>query len=198
MEIIRSLLKAAMVLLLGVSLAHAATNGAYVLEGGSYVVDVTFKGNTVTVKEPNRSTIYTQQGRINEYRYTNPKNGVTYGIRVKDDTTLEAFKDQSRNVASILKLRKSLTPGDNPSEEVVNAAKAVANRYMVLSESDPTNAQSWTQCAAAAMARSILTAQQADESERQAATLLKMISVDKSHSPCPDAISEVAWRSAKP
>jgi hypothetical protein len=176
--------------------AQAATDGTYALEGGSYAINVKFGSGTLTILEPNKTSVYNQREHSNEYLYTNPTNNITYGLRVVDDATLQAFKPGPGNVPTTLRLRHAPTPGEQPPKDVAEAADAIADRYFELSASDPINAQTWTQCAAAAMTRSTLTKQQADETEIQAATLLKMIAGNRASSPCPDAISEAAWRAA--
>lgn len=176
--------------------AWAGTDGTYVLEGGSYSIDVKFAPGTLTVIEPNKHSLYHEGEKPNEYLFTNPTNNVRYGMRVIDDATLEAFKPVPGNVPTRLKLRRAPTAAELPSDDVANTADAIAEYYFELSTSDPVNAQTWTQCAAAAMTRSTLPKQQADETAVQAATLLKMISGNRSGSPCPDAISDAAWLAA--
>lgn len=178
--------------------AWATTDGTYVMEGGVYSIDVRFGPQTLTVVEPNKTSIYQQQGSSNEYWFTNTTNqNILYGLRVVDDVTLEAFKpNQPGNIPTTLRLRQPYGVGNEPAEDVAEAAQALADHYMALTESDPINAQTWTQCASVAMVRAMLPEQQADETALQAATLLKMISVDTSRSPCADAIPENIWRAA--
>lgn len=177
------------------STAWATTDGTYVLDGGSYSINVTFGAGTLTVTEPNKTSVYRQRGASNEYLFTNPNNGVTYGLRVVDNQTLEAFKPVPGNVPSTLKLRGSAPAAAIPDSTLANA-EAVAEKYYELSESDPANAQTWTHCAAAALSRSMLTSSEAEQNAEQNAMLLKFMGASSSNSPCPDAISNHIWRRA--
>lgn len=185
-----------LLVLLGLTMSLSGwtgTDGTYVMDGGSYSVEVEFGEGRITVVEPNKRSEYLRHGTSNEYLFTNPVNGITYGLRVIDDATLQAFKPVPGNVPTTLKLWGQIV--DVP-DAVAEEAEAVADRYFALSESDPANVQTWTQCAAAALARTVQTAEEADQTARQAAMLLKMMSVDTASSPCPDAISDAIWRAA--
>lgn len=188
-----SRLLAVLAAILWVSAAWAGNDGTYVLEGGSYSIDVKFGPGTLTVVEPNKTSVYRQQGSSNDYAFTNPTNNITYGLRVVDASTLQAYKPGTNSPPSTLRLR---APGPMSSVAASGSAEQIAERYAELSESDPANAQTWAQCAAAAMVRAMLPADQANAAVMQSAMLLKMITVNKASSPCPDAIPEALWRAA--
>ena len=65
--------------------------GTYVLEGGSYSIQVSEQDGRLIVTEPNKTSTYTRASD-GSYQFTNPNNGVTYALRVVDDHTLQAFK----------------------------------------------------------------------------------------------------------
>lgn len=177
------------------STAWASSDGTYVLEGGSYSINVTFGTSTLTVTEPNKTSVYRQRGTSNEYLFTNPNNGATYGLRVVDNQTLEAFKPVPGNVPSTLKLRGSSMGAAIPDSTLADS-ESVAEKYYDLSESDPSNAQTWTYCAAAALSRSMLASAEAEQNAEQNAMLLKYMGASSTNSPCPDAIPNHVWRRA--
>lgn len=164
-------------------------DGTYVLEGGSYSLDVKQEGEDLVVVEPNKTSRYELQ-RDGTYRFTNPNNGISYWLRVIDDRTIEAFKKEGGNVPSRL-VRVGGSPG--PASAPPNPAAEIAERYKALSQSDPDNAQAWTACAAAALKRSLATRAEADAYGAEMVQVLKLIVVDPSRSPCEDAIPETLW-----
>lgn len=175
------------------SAAWAATDGTYVLDGGAYSINAKFSDGAISVVEPNKTSVYRQRGDSNEYFFSNPNNDVTYGLRIVDSQTLEAFKPVPGNEPSTLKLRGA----SNTSQGAPASAKskAIAEHYMALSQSDPVNTQTWTQCGSAALAYTYQASGQADETARLAASLLKILGAT-GNSPCPDAISNAIWASA--
>lgn len=182
--------------------------GTYFLEGGSYQIKVEKSDTGLLVREPNKDSPYQAAGadRPNTYLYFNPNTGYTYGIRGVDNQTIEAFKDVAGNVPTRLKRLggppapassiRAIDPG--PSGRPPEGAGAdVARKYEELSRTDPANAQSWTACSAAALKRSITTNAEADAYGVQVAQMLRLIAVDSTTSPCPDAISQALWDKAK-
>lgn len=68
-------------------------NGVYGIPENGYQITVTFGNGTLTVVEPNKTSVYTlDPRRPNTYLFTNPNNGIKYGLRVINSNTLEAFK----------------------------------------------------------------------------------------------------------
>ena len=186
------------VALIGLSTAAAAqkvSNGTYVLEGGSYSIEVVQDGDNLVVVEPNKRSPYIRQPDGN-FHFYNPNTDTVYGIRVIDDRTIEAFKPfQNGNVPTRL-VRVGGAPQQEAPSEAVSAGNdhgAIADRYQQLAQSDPDNVQAWTACAAAAKKRELATSAEADAYAAQMADVLKLILVDPSRSPCEDAIPASAW-----
>src|SRR5688572_19656307 len=88
------------------ALASAGTNGTYVMDGGAYSINVEFVPDGLQIVEPNKTSLYTPTG-AGVYEFTNPTNGTRYGLRVIDDSTIEAFKPGTSNPATVLKLSGS-------------------------------------------------------------------------------------------
>ena len=194
--------------LLGASLASPAlaqnppfSEGTYVLDGGSYSIDIRREGDTLVVVEPNKTSPYRRQPD-GTYHFYNRNTETNYGIRILDNMTIEAFKPDQPGAAPSRLTRVGGAPSaPSPSAGPVSVAPssnagAVAERYRKLSETDGKDAQAWTACAAAAKKRELATAAEADEYGRRMALVLKQIVVDPSRSPCEDAISASVWNSA--
>ena len=83
----------AMAAILVATAAQAAklSSGTYVMQGGSYSIGVAEQDGTLVVTEPNKTSVYTPAAD-GSYHFTNPNNGITYGLRIVDDRTIEAFK----------------------------------------------------------------------------------------------------------
>jgi hypothetical protein len=171
--------------------AAAQTSGTYTLEGTNYAIDVLFAPGKVTVVEPNKRSEYTMT-RAGRYEFTNPTNGIRYGLQVIDAATIEAFKP--------------LDPGSPPTTLVLTDRQAagaqaatydahmkVANKYRALAESDADSPHVWAACAAAAYSRATQTSETANWYARDASALLKPIMVNPKTTPCPDAISQRHW-----
>ena len=176
------------------SQSYAATNGTYAIQDGYYSINAEFEGDSLIVKEPNKTSVYIKQGN-SEYLFTNPKNDIVYGMRVIDDSTLEAFKPGVNNSSTLLKLssKPSQISAKNSSYDKM---QALAEKYTNLSQSDSLNTQTWTQCAAVAFGYAGLPDQEAKKMEFQAATLLQLIqSSPTTSSPCNDVISDNTWNS---
>ncbi|MDY6488431.1 MAG: hypothetical protein ACN6NW_13770 [Acinetobacter amyesii] len=176
------------------TLTHAATDGIYAIENGYYSINVKFEGDHLTIVEPNKTSVYNKQGS-SEYVFTNPTNNITYGLRIINDSTLEAYKPGTDSPPTVLKLQsnRATTPVSSINS---NRMKELADKYYQLSQTDSPNTQTWTQCAAVAMGYSTLSAQEAKNMEVQSATLLQMIQANpSSSSPCSDVISNSTWNS---
>jgi hypothetical protein len=177
--------------------AQQVSNGTYILEGGSYSIDVVQEGNTLVVVEPNKRSPYARQPD-GTFHFYNPNTDTVYGIRVIDNQTIEAFKPfQEGNMPTRL-VRVGGAP--QPEAPIVAAGPtnehgAIADRYQKLAQTDPDNVQAWTACAAAAKKRQLATSAEADAYAAQMAEVLKLILVDSSRSPCEDAIPASAWSS---
>ena len=165
--------------------AAAAPSGTYVIDGGGDSIDVKMDGGNLIVVEPNKTSTYVAQGD-GTYEFTNPNNGVTYGIRVIDDRTIEAFKPGTDNAPTRLSLLGS--PGGGTTADVADNEKweKLAEQYSERIQSDPANVQANVACAAVAMKRSVASKNEADA---YAAQMLEMLrQMDASSSPCPEVM----------
>jgi hypothetical protein len=174
------------------SLASAGTDGTYVLEGGAYSINVKFVSDGLEIVEPNKTSLYTPNG-AGAYEFTNPTNGIRYGLRVIDDSTIEAYKPGSSSAPTTLKL-SSMNMLENPEDSpTYDKYSAIAEKYMQLSQTDPDNVHVWTACGAAALAFMHQSEEDALQTASQSAMLLKQIIVDGSGTPCADAIPASVW-----
>jgi len=166
--------------------AIAEVGGTYVLNGGGYSIEVKMEGDTLVVVEPNKTSPYAKQGD-GTYQFTNPNNGITYGLRVIDDQTIEAFKPGSDDAPTRLTLLGS--PGGGTTADVADSEKweQLAQHYSDLIQSDPSNAQANSACAAVAMKRSVASKEEADSYAAQMVSMLQQM--DASANPCPDVIT---------
>ena len=165
--------------------ASADVGRTYVADGG-YSIDVKMDGDTLVVVEPNKTSPYARQAD-GTYQFTNPNNGITYGIRVIDDRTIEAFKPGTDNPPTRLSLLGS--PSGGTSADVADREKweKLAGEYSDRIGSDPSNAQAFSACAAVAMKRSVSSQEEADAYSAQMAAMLHQL--DASSNPCPEVIS---------
>lgn len=200
-------LAAALALVLAAPVA-GQSSGLYVIDGGGYSIDLTVNGDTLTVVEPNKTSTYVKQGD-GSYHFTNPNNGILYGIRIIDDRTIEAFKPGSGNPGTRLSLmgaprgrkapagpdmpgQASAEPNAQPTPADVVGAQAMhreAERYAALAKSDPLNVQSHTACAAVAWKRYTSSAGEADAYAAEIKGMLKELLVDPGSNPCPEVIT---------
>ncbi|KQT10316.1 hypothetical protein [Ramlibacter sp. Leaf400] len=183
--------------------ALAQTSGTY-STGTGYSIDVRFGGNSLTVVEPNKQSEYRSTGP-GVYEFTNPTNNIRYGLKVVDAKTLEAFKPGSGQPGTKLSL-VSAAPAAAGNTGTRTAAPAssgdyrkfepIAQGYLQRAQSDPANAQAWSFCGMAAMARAHNNDGANDAPIRQAAAALKSIATDVRQSPCPEVITPEIWRTA--
>jgi hypothetical protein len=173
--------------LVGVSAGTLAEpGGTYVIDGGGYSIDMKMDGDTLVVVEPNKTSPYGKQAD-GSYQFTNPNNGITYGIRVIDDATIEAFKPGTDNPPT--RLTRLGGGGSATTADIADADKysALAERYNALAESDPANIQVHVACASVALKRSVSSREEADAYAAQMAGMLRQL--DASANPCPDVIT---------
>ena len=171
------------------ALAADVTPGTYMLEGGSYMIEVQADGDGLLVVEPNKNSPYTRVDD-DEFHFWNDNTQTNYGIRYLDDRTIEAFKpDQPDNVAS----RLVLVGGGGADAVVENDDsarwEALAEEYAARLESDPANIQAWAACAGVAMKRSVSTQADADAYAQQMAQMLQQIMPGGSPSPCSEVMA---------
>ena len=173
------------ILMLLTTFASAATNGTYVLEDGSYTVNVEFGNRTLTTIEPNRRATYIEVSPgVYDYINTNYNNR-RYRMTVIDDRTIEASKPDMDSPPTRLVLAKA----PDLSKAVQSNAEwnTIAQKYMALTSSDPDNIQSWTACANAALGRSHLTQAAADSMVRDNIAILRD-TFGINTSPCPEIL----------
>ena len=171
------------------ALAADVTPGTYMLEGGSYSIEIQPDGDGLVVVEPNKESPYTRVDD-DEFHFYNPNTDTNYGIRYLDERTIEAFKpDQPDNVGSRLVLMSR--SGSDAIVENDDSARweALAEEYAARIESDPVNVQAWAACAGVAMKRSVSTAADADAYAQQMAQMLQQMMPEGSPSPCGEVMA---------
>lgn len=163
--------------------------GTYVLENGNYSINVEQEGKNLVVVEPNKRSLYKNQGD-GSYEFYNANTGSTFSLRFLDEYTLKADRVPSVGTPSILKRK--------PAPAVARAAtenknhNTIAAHYSELARTDTLNTQAWTTCAAVAFKRSQSEDQDFARYADQAVRGLKLILVNNQN-PCPDAIPDVYW-----
>ena len=187
---IRTMAAIAAVCLAAPAAVSAQTSGTYVLEGSSYSITVQFGPGTLTVQEPNKVSEYAQVGP-NEYHFTNPTNGIAYGLRVLGPDAIEAFKPGSSSPPTMLKLAGASTSLETTPE--YDRLMEIAEGYAAKAESGDESPQVWATCAAVAFARATQTDVDAEWYARDAVERLKPILVSPGVNPCPEAISATIW-----
>ena len=173
--------------------ASAQENGTYTT-GMGYTIEVSFNGDTLEVYEPSngKRSVYTLQSD-GTYLFTNPVNGISYTMEVGDGDTLIANKPGApRENGTELRRVGSADAAEPVDEDEAERMLGVAQQYLARVQSDPDNAQAWSFCGFAALAR----AQGGGESQiMQSARALRQIAVSSSN-PCSDAIPDSIWDSA--
>jgi len=174
-------------------LARAQENGTYTT-GMGYTIEVSFNGDSLEVYEPSngKRSVYTLQSD-GTYLFTNPVNGISYTMEVGDGDTLIANKPGApRENGTELRRVGSADAAEPVDEDEAERMLGVAQQYLARVQSDPDNAQAWSFCGFAALAR----AQGGGESQiMQSARALRQIAVSSSN-PCSDAIPDSIWNAA--
>jgi hypothetical protein len=188
----RRMMMAAMAMLSAQGWAATFSPGTYIVEGGSYSITVDQEGDKLIVVEPNKRSEYAPQGD-GSFTFYNPNTDATYGLRVIDDHTIEAFKPgQPGNVPTrLVRLGGAPDAGPAPSGDEEEKWSKLADHYSARIGSDPANAQSWVACSAVALRRSTASKAEADAYAHQMAGMLKQL--DAASSPCPDVILPENW-----
>lgn len=210
LALVGALAAATLVPAIPVSAQASFSNGTYVLEGGSYSIEVEQQGDRLIVIEPNKRSEYSRQAD-GTFHFYNSNTDTVYGLRVVDRQTIEAFKPfQDGNVPTRLtrlggapavaetELRPSAVAEAPPAPAAVPAPDAdygaLAQQYLERTKSDPDNVQSWSFCAAAALKRSLASAVEADAYAAESVAKLKTILVDPSRSPCEDVLPSALFQ----
>jgi chemotaxis protein histidine kinase CheA len=163
--------------------------------GTGYDVDVSVDGDTLVLKELayNRISHYrpiSPGSRI--YGYRNPNTGTHFALTVESSTRIVASRFSPSG--EVLPNGTPLTHTGGGQAQPVSGdsfkqLNDVAQEYLRKAQADPDNAQAWSFCGMAAMARAH---GQNDVQVRQAAQALRSISTTDVN-PCPRAIPSEAW-----
>lgn len=174
------------------SISAAGADGTYVMDGGAYSINVEFVADGLQIVEPNKTSLYKSTGS-NEYQFTNPTNGITYGLRVLDDSTIEAFKPGSAQPATTLKRSNPIALSVDEENPQYAKYKELADKYAELTQTDADNVHVWAACGAAALGWVHMSATEAKSMAGQSAMLLKSIMTNAGSSPCPEVIPNDVW-----
>lgn len=129
----------ALLLALFASASHAAgTDGIYAQEN-NYRIEVRFEPGKLIVKEPNRSSVYTQRQGTAVYHYRNPANGSEYLLEaMADGKSLKAYKPQTPQNFTLLKLVKATGPAKSAGK-----CKALAIPVQNDQAANPNQEMQW-------------------------------------------------------
>ncbi len=173
--------------------ASAFVPGVYVMDGGSYSLDVALDGRDLVVTEPNKVSRYTPHSD-GSWHFYNANTDTVYGMRVIDGSAIEAFKPHQPGNTPTRLNRVSGGPATVAQVRTVNSdMNEIAARYKQKSVEDPDNTQVWVACSLAAHKRAMSPGAEADFYGAQMAQMLKQIMVDSSATPCSDAIPAAVW-----
>lgn len=190
----RTLLIFALICVFGIAKAQIKlTSGQYTTADGYYTVTINFEGSTLTLIEPNLTSIYTKVAN-NIFSYVHPTSKKDYRMEVMDPSTVQTYKAGGDNSRYTLKLSSTSMNSDN---EQFKTYSAIAERYKAKMETDKKDAQLWSLCAAAAYARSTMNEDGFKAYAEKVASSIKLIAVNKAKCPCEDAIPATIWSSVK-
>lgn len=182
-------------LVCAVGSAHAQiklTSGQYTTEDGYYTVTINYDQNSLTLIEPNRTSVYTRlEGNV--FRFIHPTNKIDYRIEVIDPSTIQTFKPDVDNSRYTIRLSKGDATANN---EQFKTYYAMAERYKAKMTTDKKDAQLWSFCAAAAMARSSMNEEGFKDYANKISLSIKQIIINKAKCPCEDAIPTEIWNKA--
>jgi len=169
--------------------ATGSATGTYMVEGGSYMIELRQDGDTLVVVEPNKESPYARQGD-GSYTFYNPNTETNYGIRIIDANTIEAFKPEhpESEPTRLVRIGGSVASAESAPASSADEDRygAMAEHYQQLAQDDPANIQAWTACSAVALKRSMSNPAEADAYATQMAGMLRQM--DVATSPCPDAM----------
>lgn len=166
-------------------------SGPFTSSDGMYTATFEFGENTITVVEPNKTSVYTKVGE-NLYAFTNPTNGREYKLEVEDETTLLAHGSSGK---TYFYYTGDLNVAAN--NEDFEKYQAVAEKYQEKMESDPDNLQLWVMCAAAAMKRGTLNKEGFETYARTIILSLRQLVTNPATCPCDDAIPTTLWNAVR-
>ncbi|WP_410221877.1 hypothetical protein [Pedobacter sp.] len=169
------------------------TSGQYTTEDGYYTVTINFTDKELTLIEPNRTSVYHKlEGNV--FQFIHPTNKIDYRIEVTSPTTIQTFKPTVNSSRYTLTLSSKNATASN---EQFNTYFALAEKYKAKMLSDKKDAQLWSFCAAAAMARSSMNEEGFKEYASKIVSSIKLIVTDKTKCPCEDAIPTNIWNGTK-
>lgn len=169
------------------------TSGQYTTQDGYYTVTINFTNKELTLIEPNRTSVYHKlEGNV--FQFIHPTNKIDYRIEVTSPTTIQTFKPGANNSRYTLTLSGRDATASN---DQFNTYFALAEKYKAKMLSDQKDAQLWSFCAAAAMARSSMNEEGFKEYAAKVASSIKLIAINKTKCPCEDAIPMDIWNGAK-
>lgn len=94
---------------------QSGKDGLYATVDNNYRIDVRFAPGKLTVVEPNKTSVYQQEGTSGVYHFTNPRNGIAYVLEVVDGGKgLKAYKPGNSNDATMLTLKQEAAPKSEP------------------------------------------------------------------------------------
>ncbi|MEE1943730.1 hypothetical protein VRU48_01335 [Pedobacter sp. KR3-3] len=169
------------------------TSGQYTTADGYYTVTINFENSSLTLIEPNRTSVYTKVAD-NIFSFIHPASKIDYRIEVMDPQTIQTFKANVSSSRYTLKLSSTST---NTNSEQYKTYSAMAERYKAKMLTDKKDAQLWSFCAAAAYARSTMNDEGFKEYATQVSSSIKLIIVNKTKCPCEDAIPATIWNNAQ-
>src|SRR5690606_32011913 len=85
--------------------AKKGTDGIYAATDSNYRIEVRFKNGKLLVVEPNKTSEYVQRPDAPDvYEFQNPTNGIRYVLQTMNDGSLRAYKPESPQNFTTLKL----------------------------------------------------------------------------------------------
>jgi len=168
-------------------------SGQYTTEDGYYTVTINFSGDKLTLIEPNTTSVY-EKVEPNIFRFIHPRSKTDYRIEIIDPNTIQTFKPNVNNSRFTIKRSSSDATANN---DQFKRYFALAEHYKAKMISDKKDAQLWSFCAAAAMARSSMNEEGFADYAGKVASSVKLIIVNKAKCPCEDAIPIAIWNAAK-
>jgi hypothetical protein len=166
------------------------SSGQFTVESGYYTVTINFEGESLTLIEPNRTSVYRKIAE-NTFSFVHPETKVDYRIDVIDKVTIHAYKPQTPDNRTILRLNTAGLSAE------YTFYLAMAQRYKTMMLTDKKDAQLWAFCSAAAFARSTMDGESFREYARKIVASVRPIVTDQGKCPCEDAIPAEIWTAVK-
>lgn len=165
--------------------AQTLKKGNYTSSDGRYTVSVEQDGALISLIEPNKKNVY-KKTNANYYRHADPQYGAFY-LRVVSEHKFYSGKTNSNEIL--------FTADNTDSEEPITSADncPLYDKYLKLSKTDTEEAQAWSFCAAAALAKCTYNAAASLAYVKTIIESLKSILVDQNKCPCEDVITKAEW-----